>query len=73
MVKYTVDEKAMLFGAFMSACVAGIGIYQLYVSLAMINPFDYVAGTVVGAMLFNAGVSGLCAIGAMWTNYRAIL
>jgi high-affinity Fe2+/Pb2+ permease len=70
---FTTDEKSLLVGAVMSAGVSGIGIYQLLVALSAPTVEGYIGTMIVGAMLFNAGVSGLTAIGAMWANYQAII
>ena len=73
MRKYSDDERALLIGAAMSAGVAGIGIYELLVALSASDMSGYIGTMIIGAMLFNAGVSGMTAVGAMWTNYQAIL
>lgn len=70
---FTKDEKALLFGAIMSAGVSGIGIYQLLIALAAPTVEGYLGTLIVGAMLFNAGIAGITSIGAMWYNYQAIL
>lgn len=70
---FTKDERALLFGAIMSAGVSGIGIYQLLVALSSPTMQGYLGAMIVGAMLFNAGISGLTAVGAMWSNYQAIV
>jgi len=69
----TNDEKSLLLGAVLSAGVSGIGIYQLLVALTATTLGAYLGTLITGAMLFNAGISGLTAIGAMWYNYQAIL
>jgi len=73
MRSFTKDENALLVGAIMSAGVSGIGIYQLLIALSSPTIQGYIGTMIVGAMLFNAGISGLTAIGAMWANYQAIL
>jgi len=62
-----------MVGAVLSAGVSGIGVYQLLLALAAPTVAGYLGTLITGAMLFNAGVSGLTAIGAMWYNYQAIL
>ena len=69
----TNDEKSLMVGAVLSAGVSGIGVYQLLLALASPTVAGYLGTLITGAMLFNAGVSGLTAIGAMWYNYQAIL
>lgn len=69
----TNDEKSLLMGAALSAGVSGIGVYQLYLALEATTPMAYLGTLIVGAMLFNAGLSGLTAIGSMWYNYQALL
>jgi hypothetical protein len=69
----TKDEKAIVIGFLFSAGVAGIGILQLQAALTATALTAYIGAMVVGAMLFNAGVSGVCALGAIWFNYRALL
>ena len=73
MKKLTKDEKSLVVGAIMSAGVSGVGIYQLIIAQAAPTLPGYVGTMITGAMLFNAGVSGVCAIGAMWANYQAVL
>ena len=68
---FTKDEKALIVGALMSAGVSGIGIYELLIALSAPEIAGYLGTMIIGSMLFNAGVSGLTAIGAMWTNYQA--
>jgi high-affinity Fe2+/Pb2+ permease len=70
---FTKDERALLIGAIMSAGVAGIGIYELLIALSAPEMSGYLGTMILGAMLFNAGVSGLTAVGAMWSNYQAIV
>jgi hypothetical protein len=69
----TNDEKSLMVGAAASAGVSGIGIYQLILALAAPSSTAYLGTLIVGAMLFNAGISGLCSIGAIWYNYQALL
>ena len=69
----TNDEKSLMVGAVLSAGVSGIGVYQLLLALASPTVAGYLGTLITGAMLFNAGVCGLTAIGAMWYNYQAIL
>ena len=69
----TNDERSLMVGAVLSAGVSGIGVYQLLLALAAPTVAGYLGTLITGAMLFNAGVSGLTAIGAMWYNYQAIL
>ena len=70
---FTRDEKTLLAGALLSAGVSGIGIYQLLLATAASTLPGYVGAMITGAMLFNAGVSGVTAVGAIWYNYQAIL
>jgi hypothetical protein len=72
-MKYTVDEKSMLGGIGLSALVSGVGIYLLYTAMSASTTAGYLGTMITGAMLFNAGVCGVTAIGSMWVNYRAIL
>jgi len=69
----TTDEKSLVIGALLSCGVSGIGIYELDVALFSASPTGYLASLILGAMLFNAGVSGLCAIGSIWYNYQALV
>jgi hypothetical protein len=73
MSRYTVDEKAMVVGIFLAACVAGIGILQLMAAPSNVNMTAFIWQMITGAMLFNAGVCGVTSIGAMWVNYQAVL
>jgi len=69
----TKDEKTLLTGAALSAGVSGIGIYQLIAANAAATLLSYIGMMITGAMLFNAGIAGITAIGAMWMNYQAVL
>ena len=69
----TKDEKTLLAGAFLSAGVSGIGIYQLILANSAMSLPQYTGIMITGAMLFNAGISGLTAVGAMWINYQAVV
>ena len=73
MIKLTNDEKSLVIGALFSAGVAGIGIYQLYAALDTATLQSYIGTMITGAMLFNAGVSGITALAAIWYNYQATL
>lgn len=72
-MNYTVDEKSMLTGVGLSSLVSGVGIYLLYIAISATTTAGYLGTMITGAMLFNAGVCGVTAIGSMWVNYRAIL
>lgn len=72
-MKLTKDEKTLLTGAALSAGVSGTGIYMLIAANAAATLPEYTGMMITGAMLFNAGISGVTAIGAMWMNYQAIL
>jgi hypothetical protein len=72
-MKLTKDEKTLLTGATLSAGVSGIGIYMLIAANAATSEPMYVGMMITGAMLFNAGISGVTAIGAIWYNYQATL
>lgn len=72
-MKLTKDEKTLLAGAALSAGVSGIGIYMLIAANAATSEPMYVGMMITGAMLFNAGISGVTAIGAIWYNYQATL
>jgi len=69
----TNDEKSLIVGAVMSAGVSGIGIYQLLQATLAPTLAGLTISVVTGAMLFNAGISGLTAVGAIWYNYQATL
>jgi hypothetical protein len=69
----TKDEKTLLTGAGLSAGVSGIGIYMLIAANASSFLPSYIGMMVTGAMLFNAGICGVTAIGAIWYNYQATL
>ena len=70
---FTKDEKSLMAGAVMSAGVSGVGIYELLIALSSPTAAGYIGTMIVGAMLFNAGISGLTAVGAMWSTYQAIV
>jgi hypothetical protein len=70
---YTKDEYSLLIGILLSALVSGCGIYQLIIAAEAPTEAAYLATVILGAMLFNAGVSGVTSISAIWYNYRAIL
>lgn len=69
----TKDEISLLMGAVMCAGVSGIGIYQLYIARIVPTLPEYIWFMITGAMLFNAGIAGITAIGAIWYNYQALL
>ena len=73
MARFTTDEKAMLVGVCLSSGVAGIGLLQLIAAPNNLNIFSFIWQMITGAMLFNAGVSGVTCIGAMWVNYQAVV
>ena len=70
---YTQEEKYLLVGIALSALVAGCGIYQLFAATAAVDMVGYIGSMITGAMLFNAGVSGVIGMCSIWYNYRAIL
>jgi len=72
-MKLTKDEKTLLTGAALSAGVSGIGIYMLIAANAAPTLPAYTGMMITGAMLFNAGICGVTAIGAIWYNYQATL
>lgn len=69
----TKDEKALIAGAALSAGVSGIGIYMLVAANAASTLASYTGMMITGAMLFNAGICGVTAIGSIWFNYQATL
>jgi hypothetical protein len=73
MKSLTNDEVSILTGIILSAGVAGIGILELYTALGCTTLQSYVGTMIVGAMLFNAGLSGVIGMLSVWFNYRAIL
>lgn len=73
MKSLTNDEVSILTGTVMSAGVAGIGILELYSALGASTLQSYVGTMIIGAMLFNAGLSGVIGMVSIWFNYRAIL
>jgi hypothetical protein len=73
MIKLTIDEKSLLIGLALSSLVSGVGIYQLIYALGSLTLENYIFGMITGAMLFNAWISGVTAIGAIWYNYQATL
>ena len=69
----TKDERSIIAGVLLSAGVMGIGILQLYAALASLTIEGYLGTMIVGAMLFNGGLTGVCSLLSVWFNYRAIL
>lgn len=71
--KLTKDEIAIIIGVLLSAGVAGVGIYQMYIARIVTTMPDYIWFLVTGAMLFDAGAAGVIGMLAIYFNYRAIL
>ncbi|MDD2246342.1 MAG: hypothetical protein PHC39_04590 [Proteiniphilum sp.] len=73
MMRYTVDEKAMLVGIALSALVSGVGIFLLMGAPTTTDTHSFIWMMITGSMLFNAGVCGVTSVGSMWVNYQAVL